>query len=323
MNGPMYTQDQLLIGAGTPGPTFGRTSKDTIVSQSPTNSVCAAVSGCQNAQFKGQAISSPSQQVQLPTDNANLLPDATKNGTVLTGTTNLTVSGTSATGTNCPTTASSCTPVSINLVASPIIDAVSGSGCSNTYTPDNVPYSPITSGTYTGSFYGPCGDIYIKGSYSTPLTVAADNVIVTGNLTNSTDTNLTGPSALSGTATLGLVANYYVRVYHDCTTGNPNVTIDAAILTLAHSFFVDNYDCGGNYGTLTIHGALAQKFRGIVGTSGPSGYLKNYNYDNRLGLILPPYLFDLQNTQWDAYRETLCSPTAASTLPSSCSYTGT
>jgi hypothetical protein len=74
---------------------------------------------------------------------------------------------------------------------------------------------------------------------------------------------------------------------------------------------------------LTVHGAIAQYFRGIVGTSGPSGYLKNYNYDNRLGLILPPFLFDLQNTQWEVYRETLCSSTAASTLPGSCSYTGT
>jgi hypothetical protein len=323
MNGPLYTQDQLLIGAGTPGPIFGRTAKDTIVSETPTASVCAAVNGCQNAQFKGQAIPNPSQQVPLPTDNSNLLPDATQNGTVLTGTTTLTVSGTTASGSNCPTTSSSCTPVSINLVTSPIIYDASGSGCTSTYTPDNVNYSQVGgTGTYANSFYGPCGDIYISGSYSTPLTIAAgNNVIVTGNLTNSTDSNLTGSSALSGSATLGLVANQYVRVQHDCS-GNPNVTIDAAILTLAHSFFVDNYDCGGAYGKLTVHGAIAQYFRGIVGTSGPSGYLKNYNYDNRLGLILPPYLFDLQNTQWQVYRETLCSATAASTLPSSCLYTG-
>lgn len=322
MNGPLYTQDQLLISPGTPGPIFGRTSRDTIVSQSPTTSVCAAVNGCQNAQFKGQPISNPSQQVPLPSDNSNLLPDATKNGTVLTGTTNLTVSGTTASGSNCPTTSSSCTPLSINLVTSPIIYAANGSGCTSTYTPDNVTYTPVGgTGTYASSFYGPCGDIYIKGSYSTPLTVAAaNNVIVTGGLTNSTDTN--GTTAPTGSATLGLVANQYVRVYHDCSNGNPNVTIDAAILTLAHSFFVDNYDCGGNFGTLTVHGAIAQYYRGIVGTSAPSGYLKNYNYDNRLGLILPPYLFDLQNTQWEVYRETLCSATAASTLPVSCLYTG-
>ena len=67
------------------------------------------------------------------------------------------------------------------------------------------------------------------------------------------------------------------------TNNNPNVTIDGAILTLAHSFFVDNYDCGGlPQGTLTVHGAIAQYYRGIVGQVGTSGYLKNYNYDDRL-----------------------------------------
>ena len=87
------------------------------------------------------------------------------------------------------------------------------------------------------------------------------------------------------------------------------MTIDGAILTLKHSFFVDNYDCGGGrLGTLTVHGAIAQFYRGIVGQMGTSGYLKNYNYDDRLGLILPPYLFDLQNTQWGVYRETPAVP---------------
>jgi hypothetical protein len=70
-------------------------------------------------------------------------------------------------------------------------------------------------------------------------------------------------------------------------------------------------------GTLTVHGAIAQYFRGIVGTVGASGYLKNYNYDDRLSLILPPYLFDLQNTQWAVFRETLCK-TVASSNPASC-----
>ena len=314
-----------MIGGGTPGPIFGRAATDQIVSQAPTKSVCAAQTGCQSAQFIGTATSNPTQQVPLPSDNSNLLPDATKNGAVLTGTTTLTVSGTTATGSNCTTSSvSSCKPVSINLITFPIIYVANGAGCTSAYTPTGITYPQITtSGSYLGQFYGPCGDIYIKGTYSTPLTIAAANdVIVTGNLINSTDKAPTGTAPLTGSATLGLVADQYVRVYHVCAQGNPNVTIDGAILTLAHSFFVDNYDCGGAFGTLTVHGAIAQKFRGIVGTSTPSGYLKNYNYDNRLGLILPPYLFDLQNTQWGVNRETLCSTTAAKTLPTSCLYTG-
>jgi hypothetical protein len=107
----------------------------------------------------------------------------------------------------------------------------------------------------------------------------------------------------------------------NCPSGasNPNVTIDGAILTLQHSFFVDNYQCGGTpQGTLTVHGAIAQYFRGIVGTVGASGYLKNYNYDDRLSLILPPYLFDLQNTEWEVFRESLCNTAVAHSNTASC-----
>ncbi len=49
VNGPLYTQDQLLIEPGN-SPTFGRNSKDTIATLA-TGSVCSA--GCQNATFKG------------------------------------------------------------------------------------------------------------------------------------------------------------------------------------------------------------------------------------------------------------------------------
>ena len=142
-----------------------------------------------------------------------------------------------------------------------------------------------------------------------PLTLAAANdIIITGNLQNSTDTN--GQTNPTGTATAGLVADQYVRVMHDASD-NPDRTIDAAILTLAHSFFVDNYDKGaGGQGTLTVHGAIAQYFRGIVGTVGSTGYLKNYNYDNRLQVVLPPFLFDLQTTAWQVFRESVCKGSA-------------
>ncbi len=50
---------------------------------------------------------------------------------------------------------------------------------------------------------------------------------------------------------------------------------------------VQNYDVGGNRGTLTVTGAIAQKFRGIV-RSGSNGYAKNYLYDERLRYTAPP-----------------------------------
>jgi Tfp pilus assembly protein PilX len=323
MNGPMYTQDQLLINPGD-APVFGRSKNDVIASQVPTtgtNDICVS-SNCQNANMVGTPQPDVTPQVPLPADNSNLLTDANKHGLVLTGTTTLIVNGNTATGANCKSSSvSSCTPVSISLTgasAVPIVYAANAAGCNSTYNPTSVSYAQITtSGAYLGDYYGPCGDIFIQGNYSAPLTVAAGNdVVVTDSLTNSTDT--TGLMNPTGTATLGLVADQYVRIQHPCNAGNPAVTVDGAILTLSHSFFVDNYNCGGTpLGKLTVHGAIAQEFRGIVGQVGSNGYLKNYNYDDRLGLILPPYLFDLQNTQWSVFRETLCS-TASLTSASSC-----
>jgi Tfp pilus assembly protein PilX len=346
MNGPMYTQDQFLVYPGD-APTFGRSgSDDQIASQVPTSAnsseICAS-DNCSGATVDGSSLtpsnanSAPkvSPQVPLPTDNSNLLTDATNHGQVYSGTVTLTVTNsggiTYGNGWDC-TSATACTQIqNLNLTQNQIIYATNASGCSSpTYDPTNVTYPVITSTTSPaqGAYYGACGDVYVSGTYSTPLTIAAaDDVIVTGNLLNSTDTNPTGTASPTGGSTLGLVANEYVRVMHDATcatsNGNPNVTIDGAILTLQHSFFVDNYQCGGMpQGKLTVHGAIAQYFRGIVGSVGSSGYLKNYNYDDRLALILPPYMFDLQNTQWTVFRETLCSSATPSTSSNSCSYTG-
>jgi Tfp pilus assembly protein PilX len=333
MNGPMYTQDQFLINNGD-SPVFGRPgSADAIAAQagsSNPNAICVA-NQCYSASVSNPQPN-PQPQVSLPSDNSNLLADAHNHGTVLFGTTTLTLGVNSsgqyvATGTNCPSTSSTaaCTPESINLSQNPIIYiANSGSACSTSYSPKAVTYQKNSSGNY----YGPCGDLYVSGTDGVPLTLnAADDIIITGNLTNSADTNPTGTASPTGSATIGLVANEYVRVMHDglvsgnCPThaSNPNVTIDAAILTLQHSFFVDNYQCGGTpQGLLTVHGAIIQWFRGIVGQVSSSGYLKNYNYDDRLQVMLPPYLFDLENTEWSVFRETLCTQGAPASSANSC-----
>jgi Tfp pilus assembly protein PilX len=324
MNGPLYTKDQLLIYPGA-APTFGRTGStdQTVSDQTNDPSVCA--SGCSGAVFANTPIASPTQHIQFPSDNSNLLTDATAHGKVYPGTTTLTlsVSGgrTYADGWTCTSSAAtSCTQINhVDMTTTQIIYATNASGCNASYVPTSVSY-PTVSGTPTGRYYGPCGDIYVTGTYATPLTIAAANdVIVTGTgVLNSTDTAPTGTGALTGSATLGLVANEYVRVMHSCS-GNPAVTVDGAILTLDHSFFVDNYNCGGTpLGTLTVHGSIAQQYRGIVGSVGASGYLKNYNYDDRLGLILPPYVFDLSNTQWSVFRETLCDQTGSASSAASC-----
>ncbi len=138
-------------------------------------------------------------------------------------------------------------------------------------------------------------------------------MVIKGDITTTTD----GNNNPIGNATMGLVANEFVRVMHGCTSNQlPNLTIDAAILALNHSFIVDNWNCGGSIGNLNVHGAIAQWFRGPVGQSNgtggvSNGYAKNYNYDDRLANILPPYLFDISNSGWHVSRETIC--TAGST----------
>jgi hypothetical protein len=141
-------------------------------------------------------------------------------------------------------------------------------------------------------------------------------------LTTTTD----GSGNPIGNATLGLVAGDFVRVMHPgtgTTTPQP-VTIDAAILTLQHSFMVDNFTIGSNNPQpyLSVHGAIAQRYRGAVGQVGSTGYLKDYHYDDRLHVLLPPYLFSLSTAGWVVSRATLCMPGRPSTDSTSCAYTG-
>ena len=85
--------------------------------------------------------------------------------------------------------------------------------------------------------------------------------------------------------------------------------IYAAILSTSHSFTVDNYTCGAPLKKLTVYGAIAQKFRGPVGTGNGagtnySGYLKEYKYDSRLAAEEPPYFLSPLKTGWQISRLT-------------------
>lgn len=166
----------------------------------------------------------------------------------------------------------------------------------------------------------PCGTIYVKGKYSESLTLGAEkDVVIKGNIwpegIGSLPASGSTPKTPSGTVTLGLIASNYVRMYHPCTSsfseeGLKNPWIYAAILSTSHSFLVDNYACGKPLGELNVFGAIAQNFRGIVGTGGGSGtgYLKNYNYDDRLATNEPPYFLAPLKAGWKIVRET--APTA-------------
>lgn len=153
----------------------------------------------------------------------------------------------------------------------------------------NIGY-PTTneSAPFTEAYKCTAGDVYIKGTLKGRTTVAAENfVYVTGDLVrNNVDDDM-----------LGLVGQNAVWVWNPMTSGNTailgkNRTIDAAILSVQHTFMVQNHTKGGNRGTLTVNGAIAQRFRGPVGNGSggtPSnGYSKNYVYDKRFYTQAPP-----------------------------------
>lgn len=161
-----------------------------------------------------------------------------------------------------------------------------------------------------------CGTVYIKGTYSKPITIGAEeDVIVNGNIT---PTGVTEGAEPTGTVTAGLIAGGSVRIYHPitgtnsngrCTGGNAtgsmkNPWIYAAILSTDHSFTVDNYNCGEKLGDLNVYGAIAQKYRGIVGIVNSTGYIKDYKYDQRLAVDEPPYFLNPINAGWEVSRET-------------------
>jgi hypothetical protein len=160
-----------------------------------------------------------------------------------------------------------------------------------------------------------CGNVWVEGTYSKPLTIAAtDDVIIHGDVYPTSVAGKLG-SAPSGIPALGLIATNFVRVYHPCASGTnkagvlENPWIYAAILSTSHSFLVDNWECGKGLGSLGVYGAIAQKFRGPVGTTaGASAYLKDYVYDSRLATEEPPYFLSPFKTGWKVSRET--SPTA-------------
>ncbi len=306
VNGPMYTQDQLYVASGQ-SPTFGRSGSNDQIATLATNSMCDA--GCGSATFSSTPLLGQSDPI--PSSNSQLLTDAQTYGKVYTGVTTITLNGTKANVTNCPTSSTCTTTSNLDLTQYPIIYVQNGTGCGTLSA--SQPTAPV----YSSS--GCNGDVYISGSYTTSLTVAAANdIMLAGSLTTSGS-----GSTLTGNAVLGLIANRFVRVEHSCiapVVAQSDPVYDAAILALQHSFIVDDYSCGAQLGNLTVNGAIVQMYRGPVGTSGGTGYLKAYSYDDRLQYLAPPYLFDILNAAWTLSRENSCTvnPVASEATSEGC-----
>jgi hypothetical protein len=332
VNGPLHTNDELLLCGYA---RFGRSPQDSIEVSGPGRSLTAGETAATVGWRQNSSCGSSAPNVNftttgtlksklgiwrpnaptltLPPSNSQLrketdpayrfkgLTKITMNGTTMT-VTGKREDGTQLTNAVVPIPNDGAVYVSHNN--DPLTGTgTSGGGCGATYNPV-APYGTTALPVPPG-----CGNLEIQGTYSVPVTVGAENdIIIKDDVRRTATTDVL----------LGMVSNNFIRVYHpvknlvanssggyDCDNNGgpaPNVTIDAAILSLAHSFIVDNYFCGATIGTLTVTGAIAQKFRGPVGTSLSgfplSGFIKTYAYDDRLRFRSPPKFIDPVAAGW-------------------------
>jgi hypothetical protein len=219
-----------------------------------------------------------------------------------------------------PSTSRSDTPDRCLTVASRSIDQVkpippviyidgTSDACTNGAVGYPVAGEIVTTGGASDSSWGKStnydchrGTAYVQGEVDSQITVAgADDVVLTGDLTLADDGN--------GTDVVGLIAGNDVWVHHPVDASGADLggtrvrTIQAAILSLRHSFVVQNWDAGGGLGPLRVLGSIGQKMRGPVGANAPSGggtsgYLKDYTYDTRFKTIQPPYFLKPAANLW-------------------------
>lgn len=285
VSGPLHTNDSIWVCGGA---TFGRTGKDAIELNGESPGYVKVGSCNPTPNMKGD-LRYPSGQMELPPSNQELL--ALVDPTYLfKGRTRFVFDDESMT-----VTRKNNTTVTLPLPPNGLIYVKNDGNCSTGYAYQQ---------TYGSA--SACGDAWVKGDYSSEVTLAADNdVIVNGNLERN-ESNLL----------FGLIANNFVRVYHpvdhdDCDNESgslSNPVIEAAILALNHSFIVDNWYCGSGLGTLTVEGAIAQRYRGPVGqgvggSSADHGYIKNYVYNDRLRFREPPYFLDPVQSAWGVARQ--------------------
>jgi Tfp pilus assembly protein PilX len=314
VNGPMHTDDSALVECNKEV-SFGRekqTPKDTVeinggtwspseaAAKGPNSSPCGA-NGPVYYTTTGKFSEGP--ELRAPVDDTSVRAYV-ESGYEFTGRTEVTLSGEKITVKNA--NYNSGTATTIAWPANGLIYVRTGSsGC-------NFEYSSTVGGSDTttkNAEEAECGTIVVHGTYTKSLTLAAQtDLIINGEIL---PTGVTGGQAPSGTATLGLMASRFVRIYHPCTTSKGNETgylknpwIYAALLSTSHSFLLDNWNCGSMMGELNIYGAIAQKFRGIVTEVGRTGYIKDYNYDERLATDEPPYFLQPLDAGWMIARET-------------------
>jgi len=301
--GPFHSNDSVLFGNGTEVGRPGKNDKLETAQGAP------GYSG--SPQFNGTWKSSQ-LNLPVPTSNAELKAVAAP-ALTFTGRTKLRMSGSTVSFVRSDGSTGSVSLTGTNGVI--YVKNATATACAGAKSPQVADYAEASG----------CGNAYVSGSYGTSFTLTTDNdIILDATGTDPTDSDLKRDP--SSDAVGGLVASNFVRVGHhvtrtatqlanspetNCTNVTPNVgdvTIEAAILAVAHSFIVDNFGCGVPLGTVHIKGALAQKFRGRLAGTGTAdggvtaGYLKDYQYDDRLRFRSPPYFLAPVVSAWHVVR---------------------
>jgi Tfp pilus assembly protein PilX len=316
VNGPMHTDDSALVECSNKV-SFGRkehSPPDAVEinrgtwSSSEKHATKASESPCASGSTPlyytaNKKFSEEGAELHAPPSDTSLKAYV-ESGYEFVGRTTLTLEGETITVKNANFHSGAATP--ITWPPNGLIYVREGSlGCNFEYGNTTGESDTAT----TNAEEAECGSVAVSGTYGKSLTVGAQtDVIVSGNLI---PTGVTAGNAPTGTTTLGLMATRFVRIYHPCSSSHGNETgslenpwIYAAMLSTAHSILVDNYNCGENLEHLNIYGAIAQKFRGVVGRVSGSGYLKDYIYDERLATDEPPFFLAPLNAGWNIVRET-------------------
>jgi hypothetical protein len=299
INGPFHTNDDIITCGN---PIFGRGAADKIEVSGPEPG-WERSAGCSGTpQFKGP-FTAGTKTWEMPPTNAKLATAAQAAYTFTGKTTIRFNSGGGMTVTNPYKNGGAAQ--NLALPANGVIYVKNGGSGGTAACVDNI--SPLAQ-TYSEG--NGCAQVYVSGTYTGNVTIGSQKDIIIRAPDNTSNGDLVRSN---DKYVLGLVANNYVRVAHPVDASGNNVTtgthrtmttvkIDAAILSLQHSFIVDNYQKGAKLGKLTVYGAIAQQFRGPVGTSAPTGYEKDYNYDDRLRYRSPPFFLDPVKASWNLNR---------------------
>jgi Tfp pilus assembly protein PilX len=307
VSGPFHTNDEFSCSGA---PTFGLLSADRIETASlgQTDTPATGYRGC-IPNFIGTRVRN-APQLDLPPTNQALYRDTAANYRFV-GRTQVTMNGANMTVTGTRENGQALNGVSMPIPADGVVYVSNSAVNKPAGTPAPLPcggYDVVNPYAYQTATNDGCGNLEIRGNYAANVTFTAENDIVVMDDVTRPAGNPPNPDVL-----LGLISNNFIRVYHpancgsrgcnfidDCSNagGGPgSIRIDAGILSLNHSFVTDNWHCGDNLGTLTVRGAIVQKFRGAVGR-GTSGYTKAYSYDTRFRYRSPPKFLDPVQAAW-------------------------